>query len=140
MYKSSTNHMSLVCDPNYSITSSIDLLSNFLSPNIWNFIFIKFIEKFPLFYRFNTILVITKKLTKYVILIYFYDIITSTKLAWIFVLYMFSKHNVSSYVTSNYSLEFILNYLDTVLEIHHFTLGYHPKCNEQIEYTNQTLK
>ena len=140
MCKSSTNHVLLAY---YSITSSIDLLSNFLPSNIWNFIFIKFIEKFPSFYRFNIILVIINKLTKYVILISFYDIITSTELAWIFVLHMFSKYDVSSYITSNYGLEFILNffhYLDTALEIHHFTLGYHPKYNKQIEYTNQTLK
>jgi len=79
-----------------------------------------------------------------VIFIPTHNTITSADLAHLFILYMFSKHGVSFYVTSDRSLEFVSNFfcsLGTALNIWlHFTSGYHPKGDGQTEHTNQTLE
>jgi len=68
----------------------------------------------------------------------------SVDLACLFVLYLFSKHDVSFYITSDRGLEFVSNFfhsLGTALDMWlYFTLGYHPKDNGQTEHMNQTLK
>ena len=65
-------------------------------------------------------------------------------LAYLFVLHVFSKHSVPSYVTSDRDSEFVSNFfwfLGTALDIWlHFTLGYHPECDGQTECMNQTFK
>jgi len=103
-----------------------------------------FIKKLLSSSRFDTILVIVNWLTKQAIFIPIHDIITSVDLARLFVLHVFSKHSVPSYVISNRGLEFVLNffqYLGTALDMQlHFTLGYHPEGDGQTECTNQTLK
>ena len=57
---------------------------------------------------------------------------------------MFSKHNIPSHVTSNRSLEFVLNFfcsLDTALNMWlHFTSGYHLEGDGQTKCTNQTFE
>ena len=103
-----------------------------------------FIEKLPLFSGFDTILIIVNQLTKQTIFIPTHDIITSVDLAYLFILHVFSKHGIPSYVTSNRSSEFISNFfysLSTTLDMQlHFTLDYHPKGNGQTKCTNQTLE
>jgi len=73
-----------------------------------------------------------------------HDTITSADLACLFVLYVFSKHSIFFYITSDKSLEFVLNFfhsLSTALDMQlHFTSGYHPKGNGQAKHMNQTLK
>ena len=69
-----------------------------------------FIEKLPSFSRFDTILIIVNQLTKQVIFIPTHDTITSVNLACLFILYVFSKHSIPSYVTSNRGLEFVSNF------------------------------
>ena len=65
-------------------------------------------------------------------------------LAHLFVLHVFSKHGIPSYVISNRGLEFVSNFfqsLGTALDMRlHFTSGYHPEGNGQTECMNQTLK
>ena len=103
-----------------------------------------FIKKLLSFSGFDIILVIVNQLTKQAIFILAHDIIMSLDLAHLFVLYVFSKHSVSSYVTSDKGLEFVLNFfcfLGTALDMQlYFTSGYHSEGDRQTEYTNQTLK
>ena len=103
-----------------------------------------FIEKLPLSSRFDTILVIVNQLTKQMIFIPVHNTITSADLARLFILHVFSKHGVSSHVTSNRGLEFVLNFfqsLGTTLDMWlHFTSGYHPEGDGQTKRTNQTLE
>jgi len=58
--------------------------------------------------------------------------------------YVFSKHRVLSHVMFDYSSEFVSHFfcsLGTALDIRlHFTSGYHPEANGQIEWTNQILE
>jgi len=103
-----------------------------------------FIEKLLLSSGFDTILVIVNWLTKQAIFISAHDTIMSVDLAHLFVLHVFSKHGVPSYVISNRSSEFVSNFfrsLGTTLNMWlHFTSGYHPKGDGQIECMNQTLE
>ena len=103
-----------------------------------------FIKKLLSSSRFNIILVIVDQLTKQVIFIPAHDTIMSMDLARLFILHMFSKHDVSSHVTSNRGSEFVSNFfwsLGTALDMWlHFTSGYHPEGNGQTEHTNQILK
>jgi len=103
-----------------------------------------FIEKLLSFFKFDTILVIVNWLTKQVIFIPAHDTISSTDLACLFVLYVFSKHSVPSHVISSRGSEFVSNFfqsLGTALDMQlHFTLGYHPEGNGQTKCTNQTFE
>ena len=65
-------------------------------------------------------------------------------LAHLFILHMFSKHDVPSYVTSDRGSEFMSNFfqsLGTVLNMWlHFTSGYYPEGDGQTKHMNQTLE
>ena len=76
----------------------------------WNSISMDFIEKLPSSSGFDTILVIVNWLTKQVIFIPAHDTIMSTDLARLFILHVFSKHGVPSYVTSDRGSEFMSNF------------------------------
>ena len=103
-----------------------------------------FIEKLLSSFRFDTILVIVDRLTKQVIFIPVHDTIMSTDLAHLFVLHVFSKHGISSHVTSDRGSEFVSNFfqsLGTALDMQlHFTSGYHPEGDGQTKCMNQTLE
>jgi len=103
-----------------------------------------FIEKLPSFSSFDTILVIVDRLSKQAIFIPTHDTITSVELARLFVIHVFSKHGVSSHVTSDCGSEFVSYFfcsLGTALDMRlHFTSGYHPEANGQAEWTNQILE
>ena len=76
---------------------------------LWNSISMDFIGKLLSSSGFNIILVIADQLIKQAIFIPAHDTITSMDLAHLFILYVFSKHSVPSYVTSNRGLEFVSN-------------------------------
>ena len=103
-----------------------------------------FIEKLPLSSRFDTILVIVDQFIKQAIFILTHDTITSSDLAHLFILHVFSKHSVPSHVTSTRGSEFVSNFfhsLGTALNMQlYFTLGYHSESGEQTECMNQTLE
>ena len=103
-----------------------------------------FIEKLPSSSSFDTILVIVDRLSKQAIFIPTHNTITLVELACLFVIHVFSKHRVLSYVTSDRSSEFVSHFfrsLGTTLDMRlHFTSRYHLKANGQAERTNQTLE
>jgi len=103
-----------------------------------------FIEKLPSSSRFDIILVIVNWLTKQTIFIPVHNTITSSDLACLFVLHVFSKHSIPSHITSDRSSESVSNFfrsLGTALYMQlHFTSGYHPEGDGQTKCTNQTLK
>jgi len=93
---------------------------------------------------FDTILVIVDHLSKQAIFIPTHDTITSVELAHLFVIHIFSKHRVPSYVTSDRGSEFVSHFfhsINTTLNMRlHFTSEYHPEANDQAEWTNQMLE
>jgi len=92
----------------------------------------------------SSILVVIDHLSKQGIFIPTHDTITSPELAKLFVTHVFSKHGVPSHVTSNRGPEFVSHFfcsLGKALNIRlHFTSGYHPEGDGQIERANQTLE
>ena len=115
-----------------------------ISKQPWNSISMNFINKLLLSSKFDTILIIVNWLTKQAIFISAHNTITSTDLAYLFVLHVFSKHGIPSYVISDRGLKFVSNFfqsLGTALNMQlYFTSGYHSKGDGQTEHTNQTLK
>jgi len=103
-----------------------------------------FIKKLLFSSGFNTILVIVDCILKQAIFIPTHNTITLVELAHLFIIYVFSKYSVLSYVTSDCSSEFISHFfysLGTTLDMRlHFTSGYYPEANGQAEQTNQTLE
>ena len=74
---------------------------------LWNSISIDFIEKIPLLFGCNMILIIIDWLSKQAIFILTVNTIISYKLVKLFMIYIFSKHNVSFYIMSDMqSLDF----------------------------------
>ena len=103
-----------------------------------------FIEKLPPSSGYTSILVIVDRLSKQSLFIPTHDTITSSDLAQLFVLHVFSKHGIPSHVTSDRGSEFVSHFfqsLGTALDMKlHFTSGYHPEGDGQTERTNQTLE
>ena len=73
-----------------------------------------------------------------------HDTITSSDLAWLFVIHIFSKHGVPAHIMCDRGSEFISHFfrsLSMALDMKlHFTLGYHPEGDGQTKRTNQTLE
>ena len=84
------------------------------------------------------------RLSKQGIFIATHDTITSSDLAWLFFIHVFSKHGVPAHVTCDQGSEFVLRFfrsLSTALDMKlHFTSGYHPEGDGQTKHTNQTLE
>ena len=103
----------------------------------WNSISMDFIEQLPKSSGYTTILVVVDCLTKQAIFIPTYDTITLADLTKLFVLHVFSKHSVPSYVTSDHGSEFVSHFfrsLGKALDMRlHFTSGYHLEGNGQTE-------
>ena len=103
-----------------------------------------FIEKLSPSSGFDTILVIMDRLSKQSIFILTHNTITSTKLAKLFIIHVFSKHGAPSHVTSDWGSKFVSSFFRTLgkaLDMKlHFTSGYHPEGNGQTKCTNQILE
>ena len=139
IYNNSASSVLLVYNPNHNITSSTDLSNNFLFSNNHEIPFL-----WTSLRDFHHSLGLTP----------FFSQLTSSPSrqslslpmipSCLFVFYMFSKHGISFYVTSNRGSEFVSNFfysLNTALDIWlYFTSGYYSKDDRQTEYTNQTLK
>jgi Integrase core domain len=103
-----------------------------------------FIEQLPDSEGFTAILVVVDRFTKQALFIPTHDTITSTQLAELFIVHVFSKHGVPSHVTSDRGSEFVSRFfrsLGKALNMKlHFTSGYHPEGDGQTERVNQTLE
>ena len=110
----------------------------------WNSISIDFIEQLPPSSGYTSVLVVVDWLSKQGIFIVTHDTITSSDLALLFVIHVFSKHGILAQVTCDQGSEFISHFfrlLSTALDMKlHFTSGYHPEGDSQTEHTNQTLE
>ena len=95
-------------------------------------------------FKYTTIFVVVDQLSKQCIFIPIDNKVTSLELAKLFLLCVFSKHGVPSYITSDWGLECVFHFfcsLEKALDIHlHVTFGYHPKGDGQIEQINQMLE
>ena len=72
------------------------------------------------------------------------DTIILYELTKLFMIHIFSKHNVPSHITSDHGTNFVSNFfksLEMALNMKlYFTSRYHSKGDSQIEYTNQILE
>src|SRR5260221_7858482 len=103
-----------------------------------------FIKQLPASEDFSAILVVIDHLMKQVIFIPSHDTVNALQAVQLFLTHVFSKHGVPSHVTSDQGSEFILHFfcsLGKLLQMRlHFTSGYHPEGDGQMECTNQVLE
>jgi IS30 family transposase len=103
-----------------------------------------FIKQLPNSKGFTAILVVVDCFTKQALFIQTHNTITSTQLAELFIIHVFSKYKVPSHITSNQGSEFVSCFfrsLRKVLNVKlHFTLGYQLEGDGQTEHVNQTLE
>ena len=110
----------------------------------WDSISMDFIEQLPKSEKHTAILVIVDRLIKQAAFIPTTDTVTSEEVARLFLIHIFSKHGIPTHITSNRGTEFHSHFfccLGTLLNMKlHFTSGYHPQANGQVEHTNQNLE
>src|SRR5258705_7222084 len=110
----------------------------------WSSILMDFIEQLPASEGFSAILVVIDCLMKQAIFIPSHDTMNAPQVARLFLTHVFSKHGVPSHVTSDCGSEFISHFfhsLGKLLQMRlHFTLGYHPEGDGQMEHANQVLE
>lgn len=115
-----------------------------ISERPWDSISMDLIKQLPQSDIYTAILVIIDRLTKQAIFVPTDDKLTSTRLAELFVMNVFSKHGVPNHVTSDRGSEFVSHFfrsLGSALNMRlHFTSGYHPEGDGQTERANQTLE
>ena len=103
-----------------------------------------FIKQLPPSGGYTNILVVVDQLTKQALFILTIRSLNATMLVELFIKHVFSKHGVSSYVTSDRGTEFVSKFfrsLANALDMRlHFTSGYHLEADGQTEHTNQTLE
>src|SRR6266436_6384874 len=111
---------------------------------LWSSISMDFIKQLPDSEGFSAILVIVDCLTKQVIFIPSHDMVNAPQVAWLFLIHVFSKHRVPAHITSDQGSEFVSHFfhsLGKLLQMRlHFTLGYHPEGDRQMECANQVLE
>jgi hypothetical protein len=103
-----------------------------------------FIEQLPASSGYTAILNIVDRLTKQAVFIPTTNECTAEELAQLFLINVFSKHGTPQHVSCDRGSEFVSRFfrsLSALLNITiHFTSGYHPEANGQVERINQTLE
>ncbi len=103
-----------------------------------------FIEQLLDSNRFTAIFVVIDHASKQAIFIPTHDTINSEELAWLFVIYVFSKHGVPNHITSDHGSEFVSQFMCALAKAFdmelHFISRYHPEADGQTECANQTLE
>src|SRR5258707_11899313 len=115
-----------------------------IPPCPWESISMDFIKQLPTSEGHTVILVIVDHLTKQSLFIPTHDSIDSPELTQLFLPHIFSKHGTPSHVTSNWGSEFISHFFQSLSKLLwmelHFTSGYHPEGDGQMECLNQVLE
>ena len=139
MYNNFASPVSLICNPSYNVTSLIDLSNNFLFLNDYGIPFLQ--TSLRNFHHSPDLILSWSQSTGSPSR---QSLSLSMMPSYLFILHVFSKHSIPSYIISNRGSEFVLNFfcsLDTAVDIQlHFTSGYHPKGDGQTEHMNQALK
>src|SRR5258707_5887882 len=103
-----------------------------------------FIEQLPASENFSAILVVIDHLMKQAIFIPSHNTVNAPQVAQLFLTHVFSKHGVPAHITSDRGSEFISHFfrsLGKLLRMRlHFTSGYHPEGDGQMECANQVLE
>src|SRR5258707_7712865 len=110
----------------------------------WSSILMDFIKQLPASKDFSAILVVVDCLMKQAIFIPSHNTVNTLQVAQLFLTHVFSKHGVPLHVTSDRGSEFVSHFfrsLGKLLRMRlHFTLGYHPEGDGQMEHANQVLE
>src|SRR5258708_10602354 len=129
----------VMCHKPYSLLKQLPIPSQ-----PWESISMDFIKQLPTSEGFTVILVIMDRLTKQLLFIPTHDTVDTPQLAQLFLTHIFSKHSTLGHVTSDHGTEFMSHFfrsLGSLLSMKlHFTSGYYPEGDSQMEWINQVLE
>src|SRR5258707_4903764 len=135
----SCTHTKVMCHKPYGLLKQLPIPGQ-----PWESISMDFIEQLPTSEGFTVILVIVDRLTKQSLFIPTHDTVDTPQLARLFLTHIFSKHGTPGHVTSDRRTEFVSHFfhsLGSLLSMKlHFTSGYHPEGDGQMEWINQVLE
>jgi transposase InsO family protein len=110
----------------------------------WEWITIDFIVKLPISNGFDTITVITDRLTKYIHLIPTKETMNAPQLAHLLLTHIITNHGMPKYITSDRDKLFTSKFWKSLADLmgidHRLSTAYHPQTNGQTERTNQTIE
>src|SRR5258708_10573046 len=132
-------HTKAQCHKPYGLLKQLPIL---IHP--WESVSMDFIEQLPALDGFMAILVVVDRLTKQSLFIPTFDTIDAPQVARLFLTHVFSKHGILGHITSNCGTEFVSHFFHSLASLLnmklHFTSGYHPEGNGQMEHINQVLE
>jgi hypothetical protein len=110
----------------------------------WEWVTIDFIVKLPISNGFDSITVITDRLTKYIHLIPTNETMDAPKLAYLFLTHVITNHGMPKYIISDRDKLFTSKFWKSLADLmgidHRLSTAYHPQTNGQTERTNQTIE
>jgi transposase InsO family protein len=110
----------------------------------WEWVTIDFIVKLPISSGFDSITVITDRLTKYIHLIPSKETMDAPELAHLFLTHIIANHGVPKYIISDRDKLFTSKFWKSLSDLmgidHRLSTAYHPQTNGQTERTNQTIE
>src|SRR5258708_6198166 len=110
----------------------------------WESVSMDFIEQLPVLDGFMAILVVVDRLTKQSLFIPTFNTIDAPQVARLFLTHIFLKHGILGHITSDCGTEFISHFFHSLTSLLnmklHFTSGYHPEGDGQMECINQVLE
>ena len=94
--------------------------------------------------KYDSILIITCRLTKYGYFILYIKVLTAEDLAYIFLKIIINNHRLLEKIISDKNKFFTSNFWKSLTDQfrinYKFLIIYHPQINEQTERLNQTMK
>lgn len=110
----------------------------------WEWITIDFVGPLPESKRYNYLMVVTDRLTKFIHLIPTTTNMTASQLATLLMGHVIVNHGMPQYITSDRDKLFTSKFWQSLTDLmgieQRLTTAYHPQANGQTERTNQTIE
>lgn len=111
---------------------------------LWQWITIDFVTKLPVSDRYNMIIVVIDRLTKYSYIIPTTETIDANKIVFLLFRHIFANHSTPEKMISDrdklFTSKIWQSFADIIRIEHRLSTTYHPQTNGQTERVNQTLE
>jgi hypothetical protein len=125
-------------------------MPNQISRGVWQDVALNFVTKLPLFKElitgmiYDSIMVVTDRLTKYVYFIPYLESFSAEDLAYMFYKYVITNYRFSQRIISNRDKLFISRFWKSLMDLsrvyYKLLIAYYPQTDGQTERLNQIMK